>query len=243
MSKKIIIYLFILITIYSQKICPQDMGFMRLDLKQDTLLIPICFINKITFLLSITDVDENEYKMTQIGNQIWMAENLKVTKYRNGQSITGVWAYDNDESNVDTYGRLYSWHEVNKHVAENDPGYNIAPKGWHVPTNAEWQELSDFLTNNGHSGTEGTALKSTYGWNSGGNGTDDYYFTALPGGRYSPGWGGFPGIGFDCYFWSSSNAQFFPEFAQGWYIFYNLNLLYLGDFHKNEGLSIRCILD
>ena len=56
------------------------------------------------------------------------------------------------------------------------------PNGWHVPTDGEWTALEDYITAQGFSGTEGTALKSTYGWNDGGNGTDDFGFSALPGG-------------------------------------------------------------
>lgn len=100
----------------------------------------------------ITDVDGNEYKTVKVGTEIWMAENLKVTHYRNGDSIpnvidattwsglkTGAWCeYDNDHSNGEKYGKLYNF------FALSDKR-NISPKGWHVATNAEWEKLKNYL--------------------------------------------------------------------------------------------------
>src|SRR6056297_2565672 len=141
---------------------------------------------------TVTDIDGNVYSTVQIGDQVWMSENLKTTTYNDGASIdlvtdntawqnntTGAYCwYDNDEAQyADTYGALYNWHAVNTG--------NLCPDGWHVPTDAEWTALEDYIASNGHSGTEGTALKATSGWNNDRNGTDDYGFTALPGGGRS----------------------------------------------------------
>ena len=101
---------------------------------------------------TMTDIEGNIYKTIKIGNQWWMAENLKVTHYRNGDSIpnltdsflwfqitTGAFCnYGNDENNVALYGRLYNWFAVGD-------SRNIAPDGWHVPSDAEWQTLVDYL--------------------------------------------------------------------------------------------------
>ncbi len=73
------------------------------------------------------------------------------------------------------YGRLYNWYAV-------DDARSLCPSGWHVPTDGEWTDLENYISSQGFSGTEGTALKSTYGWYNGGNGTDDFGFSALPGG-------------------------------------------------------------
>ena len=137
----------------------------------------------------LTDGDGNTYKTVIIGEQEWMAENLRTTKYNDGTSIpnvtdgsqwdylsTGAWSHYNNDNQYDTiYGKLYNWYAV-------ETG-KLCPTGWHVPTDAEWTELNDYLAANGYSGTEGIALKSTSGWGSGGNGTDDYGWNALPG-RY-----------------------------------------------------------
>jgi uncharacterized protein (TIGR02145 family) len=105
---------------------------------------------------TVKDIDGNTYTTTRIGSQIWMAENLKTTRYSNGDTIKTTplpttdieieimpqyqWAYDGDEQNVATYGRLYTWF-----VAAD--ARNVCPDGWHVPTDAEWSELTDYLIN------------------------------------------------------------------------------------------------
>ena len=101
----------------------------------------------------VTDIDGNVYQTVIIGDQEWTAENLKVTKYRDGTSITNVtdsssWRaltteayciYNNNASNEgETYGALYNWYAV-------VDSRNIAPEGWHVPTDSEWKELEMYL--------------------------------------------------------------------------------------------------
>ncbi len=196
---------------------------------------------------TVTDIDGNVYKTVRIGDQWWMAENLKVTHYRNGESISDCWAYDDDESNVETYGRLYSWYEVNKHVSEGDEGYNIAPEGWHVPTDEEWEELAQFIDDqNGYNNSGdvwydvGTHLKATSGWNSDGNGTDDYGFAGLPAGWRTSGY--YYGIGTYTYFWSAT--EYSSDYA--WYrtLTYNyttFNRYY--DSKSQSGYSVRCVKD
>lgn len=106
---------------------------------------------------TVEDIDSNSYKTVKIGNQWWMAENLKVTKYRNGDPIpiisdnaewknntAGAYCnYENVISNGEKFGKLYNW----KAVQDNR---NLAPSGWHVPSNDEWSTLTDFLSNVGY---------------------------------------------------------------------------------------------
>lgn len=107
---------------------------------------------------TITDVEGNEYEIVEIGTQWWMAENLKVTKYNNGDLIGTTnpatldlsdqdwgegtpkyqWAYDGNEANVELYGRLYTWYAI------TDPR-GVCPTGWHVPSRDEWIKLQDYL--------------------------------------------------------------------------------------------------
>jgi uncharacterized protein (TIGR02145 family) len=108
-----------------------------------------------TKLQSVTDIDGNVYRTVVIGDQNWMAENLKVTKYRNGDNITHVtdnstWPndtdgaygdYNNNPTNSDTYGRLYNWYAV-----DNSSG--LCPEGWHVPTSEEYNALKTHLGTN-----------------------------------------------------------------------------------------------
>ena len=141
------------------------------------------------------EFDGYTYAAVEMGRRCWFAENLRTTVYANGSGIPNVtssysWEstyqgarcdYHNQPAFVTTYGRLYNWTAVN-----NIQG--LCPAGWHVPTLGEWAELEDYITSQGFAGTEGTALKSTTGWNNGGNGTDDFGFSALPGGfRYEQG--------------------------------------------------------
>ena len=100
----------------------------------------------------ITDIDGNKYHTVKIGNQEWMIENLRVKHYRNGNAVPNVtsdseWfnlsisaycVYDNNEVNASTYGYLYNWHAVND-------SQNIAPSGWHVPSDEEWKQLEMYL--------------------------------------------------------------------------------------------------
>ena len=120
-----------------------------------------------TYTGTVPDIDGNVYNTVTIGTQVWMAENLKTTKYRNGDligtttpatlDISGEsytkyqWAYDGNESNVATYGRLYTWYAVTD-------TRNVCPTGWHVPTDAEWTTLTTFL---GGESVAGGKLKET----------------------------------------------------------------------------------
>tara|TARA_Y100001933_G_scaffold37624_1_gene33215 strand:+ start:433 stop:1185 length:753 start_codon:yes stop_codon:yes gene_type:complete len=141
----------------------------------------------------VNDIDGNAYESVIIGDQEWMAENLRTTKYNDGSLIpnvkedkqwveleTGAWChYNNDSRNEGAYGKLYNWY-----AAENE---NLCPVGWHVPTDDEWRILRNYLTANGYAENEGKVLKSTSGWKrrnitSTGIGTDYYGWNGLPGG-------------------------------------------------------------
>lgn len=92
---------------------------------------------------TVTDSEGNVYKTIKIGEQWWMAENLSVTNNPAGDSITS-YIYDDDESNLENYGRLYSWTTA-MDGATAAGARGIAPEGWHIPTRAEWNELFDYL--------------------------------------------------------------------------------------------------
>lgn len=132
--------------------------------------------------------DEYEEQAIRIKNQIWMASNLNIDTFQNGDLIleaktaeewnraasekVAAWCYyDNDAQNGSAYGRMYNWYAV------NDPR-GIAPAGWHVPSDTEWNQL----INNIGSLKAGSKLKSTQGWKQGCNGTNESSFSGLPGG-------------------------------------------------------------
>ena len=193
----------------------------------------------------VTDIDGNTYQTVTIGNQTWMAENLATSKYNDGTNIPHItsnseWAdlslpaycwYNNDEENYkEAYGALYNWYAV-------ETG-KLCPDGWQVPTDNEWNELKDYVSNDGHAGTEGIALKAKQGWNNEGNGTDDYGFSALPAGyRYKEG-GVFYSEGSRGYWWTSTQ-----DGIDGlhWGMSSENNNLNSLPFEKEIGFSVRCI--
>ena len=114
----------------------------------------------------LTDIDGNTYESVVLGNQEWMAENLRTSKYADGTLIPNItekyswrgldsaaWChYDNDSQYDSIYGKIYNWYSV-----ETD---KLCPTGWHVPSYDEWTVLTDYLSANGHKMKEGAALKS-----------------------------------------------------------------------------------
>jgi len=177
---------------------------------------------------TVTDIDGNIYITVRIGEQWWMAENLKTEHYRDGQGILFDKVYDNDDSNKDFYGLLYNWNDVND-------VRGIAPNGWHVPSDEEWQTLITNLNTN-----VGTKLKSIYGWNSGGNGTDEFGFTGLPGGFIETD-GNSTGLGQYASFWTATGN----DVSSAWstYLAYNNTEVNRGISNKWRCLSIRCVKD
>ncbi len=195
----------------------------------------------------------------QIGDQVWMAENLRVTYYRNAKPIpTGhsisEWlnlttaaytAYDNDENNAATYGYLYNWYAVNDNR-------NIAPQGWHVPTDDEWKQLEMYLGMSQSEvdregldrGTdEGGKLKEagTAHWHSPNTGaTNESGFTALPGG-FREDEGTYSNTGYSGYFWSSTESS--SDHAWGRMLSYISSDVSRHGNTENRGLSVRCIKD
>ncbi len=210
---------------------------------------------------TIKDIDGNVYTSVIIGTQEWMVENLKTTKYRNGDLIGTTttatmdltnettpkyqWAYEVNENNVNTYGRLYTWYAVTD-------TRNVCPGGWHVPTDVEWTTLTTYLTNNGYGYTSSgddiaKSIASTSGWftsliaGSPGNdqpSNNSSGFTAVPSGfrHYS---GSYAYVGSYGFWWSST--EFSTVDAYNLSIgYYNTKVTrYFDD--KLNGFSVRCI--
>jgi uncharacterized protein (TIGR02145 family) len=209
---------------------------------------PIIFNPDLTFG-TVTDIDGNIYKTIIIGTQTWMAENLKTTKYRNGnligttspynKDISGEtdpkyqWAFGGYESNVAIYGRLYSWYAVKD-------SRNVCPTGWHIPSNDEWAILTIYL---GGGNVAGGKLKETgtTHWLSPNNGaTNENGFTALPGGdRYI---NKFEYIGESGLWWTSESASYTTYSAMR---MTNKGTTVDGNywFFMGGGCSVRCLRD
>ena len=204
----------------------------------------------------IVDYDGNTYKVTKIGNQWWMAENLKTTHYSDGTNITLItdniewkdrqeeaFCYYNNEMNE--YGALYNWYAAmngTESSTVNPSGVQgVCPTGWHLPSYAEWQELRDFLSLDGNAEKEAYALKTKSGWYADGNGSNRYHFSAVPGG-YRFGEDGEFLQNTKYGFWWTSN-EFDSDSALFQFMGYQQNIISLNKDHKNDALSIRCVRD
>jgi uncharacterized protein (TIGR02145 family) len=194
---------------------------------------------------TVTDIDGNVYHTVTIGSQVWTVENLNVDRYRNGDIIVLVqdeyqWFnltygafcyYRNDTAIGNVYGKLYNWFAV------NDPR-GLAPAGFHIPTDAEWRVLTNYL---GGSSVAGGKLKAKILWQPPNAGaTNSSGFTAFPGGRRAD-IGSFFGIGIYGNFWSASengsDKVWSSDLSNDW------SSLFRNDDFKESGLSVRCVRD
>lgn len=195
---------------------------------------------------TVIDIDGNSYNLSQIGNKIWTTRNLEVTKYKNGDPIpqvtdpiqwsnltTGAWCYySNNSSQGATYGKLYNWYAV------NDPR-GLAPSGTHIPTDAEWTELTSFL---GGETVAGGKMKSTSNlWNLPNLGaTNQSGFTALPSGFRNED-GTYGSIGTSSPWWSYTPWS--SDLALGIAVYHNQIYSQRYFNYKKEGYGIRLIKD
>ena len=207
----------------------------------------------------VTDYDGNHYNAVLIGNQIWMAENLKVTHYPNGDPIPLVtnntdWAnladtntddaycfYNNDANS--NYGVLYTYAAAigDNWTRDNTVNQGVCPDGWHLPTDAEWQELVDYL---GGSTIAGGKMKETgtLHWNGPNTGaTNESGFSALPGGFRNTGNGLFYEAGTYGYWWSAT--EYSSTHAYGRFLGYGSAEVGRNNYVKSDGFSVRCIKD
>jgi len=197
---------------------------------------------------TVTDIDGNVYTTVVIGTRTWMVENLKVTRYRNGDAISNVtdntaWAglttgaycwYNNNIANKTPYGALYNWFAV------NDPR-NIAPAGWHVPSDAEWTTLITYLGGESVAGGKMKEAGTTHWLSPNTDADNSSGFAALPGG-YRFGYDGtFDYLGIVGGYWSSTQNGAFGA----WYrsLYYDNASAYRSDDGKQLGLSVRCVRD
>ncbi len=185
-------------------------------------------------------------EIIEIGDQIWQTKNLNVGKFRNGDLIPQVlsneeweqrtkegvsaWCYYNNESdNGEKYGRLYNWWAVNDIRG-------LAPKGYHVPSNSEWQKLIKFL---GGMMRAGNSMKNSSGWKNNGNGSNDSGFSALPGGKRHL-FGSFESID-EAYWWSSTESNSYM--AWFYLLYFNDGEVIENQAYKDAGMYVRCIKD
>lgn len=225
------------------------------------LVLILIFTNSCEKEDLISDFEGNYYKTVSIGTQIWMAENLKSTKYNDNNDIPNI--TDNDQwtnlssgaycwyqnNNIESYGALYNWYAVNTG--------KLCPIGWHVPSDEEWITLENYLIENGYNydGTKtgnkiAKALASKISWaNTSADGAPGSFsfwakrnasgFSALPGGRRFNA--AFISRDYEAHWWSTS--EYLINQAWGRMVHYEgINSLKLNNY-KYNGLSVRCIKD
>ncbi|NQU68117.1 MAG: fibronectin type III domain-containing protein [Candidatus Marinimicrobia bacterium] len=238
-------------------------GYTELETNYQMDCAGICFGDDISCLDCI-DYNGNDYDIVLIGTQIWMAENLKVTHYRNGDEIpnitnntewpplaTGAYGdFNNNPEYANTYGRLYNWYAV-------DDTRDVCPEDWHVPTDAEWMELEMTLGmsnveahNIDWRGTnEGSKLAGNADlWDSGTLENDSEFdasgFLALPGGYRYYGNGNYASKTVSCYFWSSTAINSYSAWNRQLHHDHSDVLRSSSSWTvKRYGFSVRCVRD
>jgi uncharacterized protein (TIGR02145 family) len=206
--------------------------------------------------------DGYTYDLVVIGDQCWFAENLRTEFYANGDSIPAnlsdeewgsttigagavyegsgadcdYWSFDgtvcDPEWALNEYGRLYNWYAV-------DDARGLCPGGWHVPTDGEWTIIADFL---GGDSIAGDAMKTTYGWLYGENGSNSSGFSGLPGGLRDSMGNSYNG-GYNGYFWSASKNYENGAYAWMRWLYVNNALINRNNYYQRYGFSVRCVRD
>lgn len=207
---------------------------------------PSLSIYKAPSATTVTDINGNVYPTVIIGNQEWMAENLRTIHYQNGDPIdnfedntdwsnlvTGAYNwYNNDYNNYGiVYGALYNWYAV-------ADSRNICPEGWRVPNDAQWSEL---MADVGGASNAGVFLKAQFGWDDEGNGNNQFGFSALPGGERSGSDGTYSGASNLGYWWTGNGVD--AESGVVWVMWSYYDFAGNYNLSKKDGNSVRCIMD
>jgi len=203
--------------------------------------------------LMVVDIDSNWYETVIIGNQEWMAENLKTTRFSNGDTIPLVfdnseWLqttsssaysyYDNDSMYIEDYGFLYNWY-----AARNSRG--VCPEGWRIPTDSDWNVLIDYLGGSDEAGgkmkTTGIIEVGTGVWQTPNEGaTNESGFSALPGGHRLSG-GQYEWIRRTATFWAHTELNDATAWTRR--VSYNSSDAIRANLSKRMGFSVRCMRD
>jgi uncharacterized protein (TIGR02145 family) len=197
----------------------------------------------------VADIDGNVYKTVTIGTQIWLSENLKTTKYNDGTTIplvtdNAAWTalnsagycwYNNDTVNKRIYGALYNWYAVNTD--------KLCPTGWHIPTEADWLNLINYLGGANIAGGKMKEIGLTHWKEQNVGATNESGFTAIPGGLRST-FGDFGTLGIYGRWWSSTPYSLDPQFAVSVEIDNDSAEAYIEHVtYAGNGESVRCLKD
>lgn len=253
-SHQFILLLFasLLFTTNCKKDNPQHIKEEEEEEEEEVIKFDNPYLNTALKYGSLVDIDSNLYPTIEIGTQVWMAENLKTSKLNDGtpisnitknsdweKSTTGAWSYYNNNATLGkTYGKLYNWHAVNTG--------KICPTGWHIPSEAEWKVLAEYLGGSGRGGvkmkTPGNKEDSTGLWTSPNAGaTNESGFTGLPGG-FRHVQGEFVTMGDYSYWWSTTESYLVRD-AISFQLAFDRSGINGGGTYKATGFYCRCIKD
>lgn len=223
----------------------------------------------VVFQNAVTDIDGNSYDAALIGGHLWMASNLKVTRYADGTPIPEGgdafsdtlpyrYAPDNDEANVAAYGRLYNWSAVvNGNLQSVGPDASvqgICPDGWHVPSHNEWKTMTDTVKFNkpfiNFSGSVAKALATTHIWDSAtarlAPGRDVAKnnatgFSAMPSGCFN--FGHYVDINQYAHYWTATRTSATSIYGVGWNIGFDKMSAFSSESSMFYGMAVRCVQD
>ena len=218
-------------------------------MKIKIITLSFLFISTISIQAqTVTDVDGNTYNTISIGNQTWLTENLKVTKYNDQVPISLVlddasWStqtepaycyYEGDIANSNVYGNLYNWHVVNNTK-------NVCPSGYYVPSIADWEELITFVGGNAVAGGKLKEMGLEH-WLDPNTGADNSSsFTLLPSGWRANNNGFYENLSYMAFVWSSTSVD--AQSSSIILVGYDSPACYTSDSHILTGLPIRCLKD
>jgi len=258
---KKIISILIIVFLSANTFAQTDMVIRKSD--QSTIAVPISEIDSMYYEdnsnVTLTDIDGNTYNTVQIGTQVWMAEDLRVTHYPNGDAIPNVtdnadWGDLTDDNNSDAYcfynndnttdyGALYTFAAAigDNWTRDLEENQGVCPDGWHLPTDAELTTLTDYLGGQFAAGGKMKEIGTTH-WNSPNTGADNSSgFSALPSGRRNYYDGRFYSLGNIGLWWSATENN--SDNAYFRYLYYNNAEDGRFDDNKSFGFSVRCVRD
>ena len=222
---------------------------------------------------AVTDYDGNSYDAVRIGNQVWMASNLRTTHYANGEDIpdgnttsdTEPYRYnpDNNEANVAAYGYLYNWpavmHGASSSSANPSGVQGVCPDGWHVPSDAEWSQLKAYCSSqtecvcSGNSNNIAKSLAADHSWlisteecavGNDLSSNNATGFSAMPAGRYNGSYNvSYDFFGGTAYFWSATATEYDSSTVYSRSLYCYYAYVAFGHNGKGNGFSVRCVRD
>jgi len=193
---------------------------------------------------AVTDYDGNVYTTVEIGNQAWLAQNLRSAHYADGTPIKGAFDYNDDASLAEEFGKLYTWAAAMRGAASNNSikssVQGACPDGFHLPSEKEWAALVDNAGAKGAVGGRKLKVQGTEYWEQG-NGTNETGFSAPGGGFLQKEGASYGNLRKQCFFWSATENS--PVAAKIFMLYDSGLAMPNHSANKQSGRSVRCVKD